>query len=339
MRLKHYTSIFLFLLISSFSLTPSFAHTSRSFGPTFSLLSPETSNRSGQLEIIVSKNPVGCGESYVVTVILYPPTSTQECTLGDLIVKKNAEIIDNQSFVKVCPYHKEKIFKYSSTAPFKGAAEKWVASWAEYTVSLKVEVKSEWETGEASFKKFKEIYGRGFQAYLWLNTPDSKCLALIKEKLNVSIEIRDPVKLDSTDNQVMVLGGPISNDLAQSLNAEYGIIFSLHNSPEEIKLTIGNRKYEFNKEMWMKKDYGVIYLNKTENSYVLMIEGFTRYGTYAASLYLVNNYRRLGVTDIAIILWEDANHNHEVELNEVKLIEKGLLRAWIGSSTPGIIKP
>ena len=51
-----------------------------------------------------------------------------------------------------------------------------------------------------------------------------------------------------------------------------------------------------------------------------MLEGITRYGTKAATLYMLNNVDTFLNAKAVVVEWMDADGDHEVESGEVKVL-------------------
>ncbi len=117
-------------------------------------------------------------------------------------------------------------------------------------------------------------------------------------------------------DNVVLLGGPKANSLVLEFNSIAGISMFLRGS--EAKLYVKSREYDLNVKFG-KEDYAIVYWLRWEGRFVVVGEGFTRFGTLAASIFMKTNQLE---DQLYLLHWVDSNGNGDVELNEIEVILK-----------------
>ena len=115
-----------------------------------------------------------------------------------------------------------------------------------------------------------------------------------------------------------LVGGPIANPECEKWNELAGLRFV--ETEEGIRLEYPGGSVEFERSMWGREDYAVLAHVVHEGESILLVEGCTRYGTYAAALAFVSVEIH---SRIAIVHWADSSGNGRVELGEVTVAPVG----------------
>lgn len=117
-------------------------------------------------------------------------------------------------------------------------------------------------------------------------------------------------------DNVVLLGGPKANSLVIEFNSIAGVSMFLRGS--EAKLFVKSKEYDLTVRFG-KEDYAVVYWLRWEGRFVVVGEGFTRFGTLAASIFIKANQLE---DQLYLLHWIDSNGNGDVELNEIEVIMK-----------------
>ncbi|RLG52184.1 MAG: hypothetical protein DRN96_03395 [Thermoproteota archaeon] len=144
--------------------------------------------------------------------------------------------------------------------------------------------------------------------------------ALEKAKITAETDAdREIAKLIASSGKSLVdkilVGGPFSNRLAREHNPSW---LQFKREDSSIVMVVKNRRFEFTPDMWSSRDYGIALVLRHKRGYLIMLEGITRYGTRAATLYLLNNIDVFLNTKAVVVEWVDVNGDHMVDANEVK---------------------
>ncbi len=111
-----------------------------------------------------------------------------------------------------------------------------------------------------------------------------------------------------------LIGGPIANPECKRWNELAGIEFT--ETEGGLRLEYPSGSIEFKRHMWRREDYAVLAHIIHEGESIMLLEGCTRYGTYAAALAYVS----LEIQGyMAIIHWADSDGDGRVELGELEL--------------------
>lgn len=87
---------------------------------------------------------------------------------------------------------------------------------------------------------------------------------------------------------------------------------------DEAKLFVKSKEYNLTIKFG-KEDYAVVYWLRWEERFIVVGEGFTRFGTLAASIFIGANQLD---DQLYLLHWVDSNGNGDVELNEVEVVMK-----------------
>ena len=114
-------------------------------------------------------------------------------------------------------------------------------------------------------------------------------------------------------DNVVLLGGPKANPLVPEFNSMAGISMILD---KEAKLFIGSKEYDL-RVSFGKEDYAVVYWLRWEGRFIIVGEGFTRFGTLAASLFMKNTQLE---KQLYLIHWKDLNGDGDVSYDEIEVL-------------------
>ena len=114
-------------------------------------------------------------------------------------------------------------------------------------------------------------------------------------------------------DNVVLLGGPKANPLVPEFNSIAGISMILD---KEAKLFIGSKEYDL-RVSFGKEDYAVVYWLRWEGRFIIVGEGFTRFGTLAASLFMKNTQLE---KQLYLIHWKDLNGDGDVSYDEIEVL-------------------
>ncbi|MEM3869863.1 MAG: TlpA disulfide reductase family protein [Candidatus Korarchaeum sp.] len=115
-------------------------------------------------------------------------------------------------------------------------------------------------------------------------------------------------------DNVVLLGGPKANNLVIEFNSIAGVSMFLRGS--EARLFVKSKEYNLTVKFG-REDYAVVYWLRWEGRFVVVGEGFTRFGTLAASMFIRTNQLE---DQLYLIHWIDSNGNGDVELSEIEVI-------------------
>ncbi len=115
-------------------------------------------------------------------------------------------------------------------------------------------------------------------------------------------------------DNVVLLGGPKANPLVPEFNSIAGISMILKG--KEAKLFIGSKEYDL-RVSFGKEDYAVVYWLRWEGRFIIVGEGFTRFGTLAASLFMKNTQLE---KQLYLIHWKDLNGDGDVSYDEIEVL-------------------
>ncbi len=113
----------------------------------------------------------------------------------------------------------------------------------------------------------------------------------------------------------IVVGGPFSNRKAREWNPSW---LQFRREDSSIIMLVGEREFEFTPGMWGSRDYGIALVQRYRRGYLIMLEGITRYGTRAATLYLLSNIDVFLNTKAVVVGWVDADRDHMVDSDEIE---------------------
>ncbi|MEM3740545.1 MAG: hypothetical protein QXP84_07075, partial [Candidatus Korarchaeum sp.] len=97
-------------------------------------------------------------------------------------------------------------------------------------------------------------------------------------------------------------------------NSIAGVSMFLRGS--EARLFVKSKEYNLTVKFG-REDYAVVYWLRWEGRFVVVGEGFTRFGTLAASMFIRTNQLE---DQLYLIHWIDSNGNGDVELSEIEVI-------------------
>lgn len=150
---------------------------------------------------------------------------------------------------------------------------------------------------------------RGIESYEVLyGTHDERAGRMISERAKRAGSL-------PKDN-VVLLGGPKANSLVLEFNSIAGVSMFLRGS--EAKLYVKSKEYDL-KILFGREDYAVVYWLRWEGRFVVVGEGFTRFGTLAASIFMRANQLE---DQLYLLHWVDSNGDGDVELDEVEVIAR-----------------
>ncbi len=125
----------------------------------------------------------------------------------------------------------------------------------------------------------------------------------------------------------IVVGGPFAHEgravvnPAKSAASHMGVYFSKAGRSIVMEVRSIGKTYSVSGADWAKRDYAVVFTFREGTRYVAGAMGCTRYGTWAALVWLSSNMNRLSPDAGFVLLWEDANSDGAVQPSEISVVE------------------
>ena len=139
-------------------------------------------------------------------------------------------------------------------------------------------------------------------------------------KIKVAFEIKGEIVDEDTGRNLLAVGGPLACETSEEYDSVAGVAFEYGDG--SITLKVNGMSWTYTRQDWAKRDYGVIRLYKdVENArWIVFVEGCTRYGTQAATLFLIGG--KIGQSTTVVVMWTDKNGDKIVTIDECRLVYK-----------------
>ncbi len=144
---------------------------------------------------------------------------------------------------------------------------------------------------------------------------DREAINTIKENFPIYSIRQDIYVTCGPGSNLAVIGGPIVNALARKYNALLKVSFEKRK--DGVKLVVNQSIYKYKWDMFGVEDYAVLAVFKCGGVNVWLFEGCTRYGTQAATWYLINKPGELVNIETAVIHWVDLDSSGNVTSNDL----------------------
>ena len=214
-----------------------------------------------------------------------------------------------------------RVVVYASPNPRRGIGWKVLpVSSCEYMVNLSASSIPMLPRIESCYT-FELVRLYHFAAVVGSRAPCKESDRLAAEMLSriTTIELAEDDEI-ACDRDMIVVGGPLANRKAVSHNRLANISFIV--GRQEIVLIWRGLKYQYTYDKWGEEDYAIIAVAYHDGFIIVYVEGCTRYGTFAAAKYLVENIDALINFEVIIIRWRDSDGSHDVTPeDDIELIE------------------
>ncbi len=124
----------------------------------------------------------------------------------------------------------------------------------------------------------------------------------------------------------VVVGGPFAHagqaviNPAKAAASHMGVYFSKAGGTIMMEVRPLDQTYSVSGSDWAKRDYAVVFTYRERMRYVAGAMGCTRYGTWAALVWLSENVGSLGPDTGIVLLWEDLNSDGSVQPSEASVV-------------------
>ncbi len=142
---------------------------------------------------------------------------------------------------------------------------------------------------------------------------DEEAIELLNRNFNL-IHRRD-IDTELRENlNIIVLGGPLVNLLAWKYNWVIDAYF--HIDEKRFTLKLNKQLFKLDRRLFSRMDYALIAYKEYKGANIWFIEGFTRHGTLAATLYLTYYPNKLKNKKVIVLQWIDVDGDKTVSAKD-----------------------